>query len=125
MYGFKKSTTEEEVRILFPQARVVQLFPLGGFAVLYYDLLEDCKLDRKNALCAEFKKRKLRIVFKYASDDQQKPVPAPLSKNDIETSPSLIFVKNLGKCATEEQVLKLFPNTRILSMPKKGQACRG
>ena len=125
VYGFKKSTTEEEVRTLFPQANSVQLFPLGGFAVLHYDLFEDCKLDRKNALGAEVGKRKLRIVFKYHSDNLEQPEPASALKASAETLTSRIFVKNLGRSATEEQLLKLFPNTKIISMPKKGKACRG
>ncbi|VUZ39618.1 unnamed protein product [Hymenolepis diminuta] len=125
VYGLKKDTTEAEVRAIFPQANKVDLFPLGGFAVLHYDLFEDCKLDRKNALGAEMKGRKLRILYKYHTEEKkdQKAKAQAGETSGIRTS--LIFVKNLGRNATEEQVAALFPNTRIVSMPKKGKACRG
>ncbi|VDO07987.1 unnamed protein product [Rodentolepis nana] len=125
VYGFKKDTTESEVRAIFPQANKVDLFPLGGFAVLHYDLFEDCKLDRKNALGAEMKGRKLRVLYKYQTEEKKDLTVKKQTREASGASTSLIFVKNLGRNATEEQIASLFPNTKIVSMPKKGKACRG
>lgn len=125
VYGLKKDTTEAEVRAIFPQANKVDLFPLGGFAVLHYDLFEDCKLDRKNALGAEMKGRKLRILYKYHTEEKKDQKAKTQARETSETRTSLIFVKNLGRNATEEHLAALFPNTKIVSMPKKGKACRG
>lgn len=125
MYGLKKDITETEVRAVFPQANKIDLFPLGGFAVLHYELFEDCKLDRKNALGAEVKGRKLRIMYKYGQEEKKKLKAEKVLKETSESRTSLLFVKNLGRSATEEHVANLFPNAKIVSMPKKGKACRG
>lgn len=125
VYGFKKDTTEAEVRAIFPQANKVDLYPLGGFAVLHYDIFEDCKLDRKNAMGVEAKGRKLRVLYKYHTEEQNDQKSKKQARAKPEARTSLIFVKNLGRNATEEEVAALFPNTKIVSMPKKGKACRG
>nr|CDS15656.1 nucleolin [Echinococcus granulosus] len=125
VYGLKKTTTEDEVRALFPQASKVEMYPLGGFAVLHYALIEDCKLDKKNAMGAELKKRKLKIVFKFQSGNHEEMRPEAITEAKQKNPSPLIFVKNLGRSATEEQVSSLFPKAKIVSMPRKGKACRG
>ncbi|VDM35327.1 unnamed protein product [Hydatigera taeniaeformis] len=114
VYGLKKTATEDEVRVLFPQANEVEMHPLGGFAVLRYAVVEDCKMDRKNALGAELKRRKLKIVFKFQSGNHVEMRSGAVAKAEHTNSGSLIFVKNLGRSATEEEAwiivdLKLFP----------------
>lgn len=122
VYGLKKSTTETEVQSLFPQANRIEMHPLGGFAILYYNLVDDCKLDKKNASGAQFKDRKLRVVFKYKSDVTQNKQASPTK---TKPSTSLLFVKNLGRSTTEAQVSGHFKGSRVLRMPMKGKACRG
>ncbi|KAL5962295.1 EKC/KEOPS complex subunit Tprkb [Taenia solium] len=125
VYGLKKSTTEDEVRVLFPQANKVEMYPLGGFAVLHYALVEDCKVDRENALGAKLKKRKLRIVFNFRGENHEKMRSNIITEAGENNPSSLIIVKNLGRSATEEQVSSLFAKAKIVSMPRKGKACRG
>ncbi|EUB64816.1 hypothetical protein EGR_00085 [Echinococcus granulosus] len=99
VYGLKKTTTEDEVRALFPQASKVEMYPLGGFAVLHYALIEDCKLDKKNAMGAELKKRKLKIVFKFQSGNHEEMRPEAITEAKQKNPSPLIFVKNLGRYA--------------------------
>ncbi|VDK32415.1 unnamed protein product [Taenia asiatica] len=125
VYGLKKSTTEDEVRVLFPQANKVEMHPLGGFAVLHYALVEDCKMDRENALGAKLKKRKLRIVFNFRGGNHENVGSNVVTEAGTNNPSSLIIVKNLGRSATEEQISGLFAKAKIVSMPRKGKACRG
>lgn len=123
VYGLKQSTTEGDVQALFPQANKIELHPMGGFAVLNYELLEDCKLDKSNASKAELKGRKLKISFKYEYEDKLVPVIKPNA--DTEKESSLLFVKNLGRSTTQEDVLACFKGSKLIAMPKKRNACRG
>lgn len=113
------------MRALFPQANKVEMHPLGGFAVLHYALIEDCKMDKENASGAELKKRKLKVVFNFRSGGHEEMRSKIITEARESNPDSLIIVKNLGRSATEEQVSSLFSKAKIVSMPRKGKACRG
>ncbi|VDD77886.1 unnamed protein product [Mesocestoides corti] len=123
VYGLKKSSSESDLRALFPQASEIKMFPLGGFAFLRYDVADDCILDKKNALGASLKQRKLKVVFKFASE-------APSAANSDSTvvdkqCHSLVCVTNLDRSTTADQISKLFSGAKIVSMPKKGKLHKG
>lgn len=114
------------MQAVFPQANKIEMFPLGGFAVLYYEVVDDCKLDKKNATGAQLKDRKLRVIFRYKNEGAPaKAAATPAPQVNDEPSTSFVFVKNLGRNTTEEQVSEKFKCARIVSMPLKGKACRG
>nr|VZI50980.1 unnamed protein product [Spirometra erinaceieuropaei] len=122
VYGLKKCTKESEVRALFPQAEAIEIYPLGGFAKLRYGTVEDCKLDKKNALTAKFRGRQLKVVYlrRHGVGDEADIRPVPQGPSTCR-----VFVKNLGRTAKEDQVKELFKNAKLVSMPKKRHGCRG
>lgn len=79
--GLKKSTTEKDLQVVFPQAASIVLRLQTGEALLHYDMEEDCLLDKDNSRNLRLFGRPLQVMFYLPNRDKSKITNSKVSRH--------------------------------------------